>query len=57
MNNNNDFFLKQMRGVTPIKKNNKIKKEDRKVNYKSGKKNIVQKPENSNGPSWTLVST
>ena len=45
MNNNNDFFLKKMKGVSPIKKNNKIKKEDRKVNYKSGKKNIVQKPE------------
>ena len=45
MNNNNDVFLKQMKGVSPIKKNNRIKKEDRKVNYKSGKKNIVKKPE------------
>ena len=43
MNNNNDVFLKQMKGVSPIKKNNRIKKEDRKVNYKSGKKNIVKK--------------
>jgi DNA-nicking Smr family endonuclease len=43
MNNNDDFFLKQMKGVSPIKKNNRIKKEDRKVNYKSGKKNIVKK--------------
>src|SRR5210317_1088728 len=45
MNNNNDFFLKQMKGVSPIKKNNRIKKEGRKVNYKSGKKNIVKKQE------------
>ena len=45
MNNNNDFFLKQMKGVSPIKKNNRIKKEDPKTNYKSGKKNIVKKPE------------
>ena len=45
MNNNNDFFLKQMKGVSPIKKNNRIKKEDPKTNYKSEKKNIVKKPE------------
>ena len=45
MNNNNDFFLKQMKGVSPIKKNNRIKKEDPKINYKSEKKNIVKKPE------------
>jgi hypothetical protein len=43
MNNNNDVFLKQMKGVSPIKKNNRIKKEDPKTNYKSGKKNIVKK--------------
>ena len=43
MNNSNDVFLKQMKGVSPIKKNNKIKKEDPKTNYKSGKKNIVKK--------------
>ena len=40
MNNNNDFFLKQMKGVSPIKKNNRIKKEDPKINYKSEKKNL-----------------
>ena len=45
MNNNDDVFLKQMKGVNPIKKNNRIKKEDPKTNYKSGKKNIVKKPE------------
>ena len=42
MNNNDDVFLKQMKGVSPIKKNNRIKKEDSKINYKSGKKNIVK---------------
>ena len=45
MNNNNDFFLKQMKGVSPLKKNDRIKKEDPKINYKSEKKNIVKKPE------------
>ena len=45
MNNNNDLFLKQMKGVSPIKKNNRIKKDDLKVNYKSRKKNIVKKQE------------
>ena len=45
MNNKNDVFLKQMKGVSPIKKNNRIKKEDPKINYKSEKKNIVKKPE------------
>jgi DNA-nicking Smr family endonuclease len=42
MNNKDDIFLKQMKGVSPIKKNNRIKKEDLKTNYKSGKKNIVK---------------
>ena len=42
MNNSDDVFLKQMKGVNPIKKNNRIKKEDPKTNYKSGKKNIVK---------------
>ena len=45
MNNSDDVFLKQMKGVNPIKKNNRIKKEDPKINYKSEKKNIVKKPE------------
>ena len=40
MNNNDDVFLKQMKGVSPIKKNNRIKKEDSKINYKFGNKNI-----------------
>ena len=34
MNNSDDFFLKQMIGVSPIKKNNKIKKKELKTNYK-----------------------
>ena len=42
MNNSDDVFLKQMKGVHPIKKNNRIKKEDLKTNYKSEKKNIVK---------------
>ena len=42
MNNRDDVFLKQMKGVSPIKKNNRIKKEDPKSNYKSGQKNIVK---------------
>ena len=45
MNKNDDVFLKQMKGVNPIKKNNRIKKEDPKINYKSEKKNIVKKQE------------
>ena len=45
MNNNDDVFLKQMKGVSPIKKNNRIKKEEPKTNYKSGKKNTVKKQE------------
>ena len=55
MSNNDDFFLKQMKGVSPIKKNNRIKKEDRKVNYKSGKKNIVIKPEDVTPNVNTLI--
>ena len=41
MNNNDDVFLKQMRGVNPIKKKNRIKKEDPKTNYKLGKKKTI----------------
>ena len=43
MSNNNDVFLKQMKGVNPIKKNNRIKKEEPKINYKSEKKNTLKK--------------
>ena len=42
MNNSDDVFLKQMKGVNPIKKNNRIKKEDPKTNHKSRKKNITK---------------
>ena len=45
MNNSDDVFLKQMKGVNPIKKKNRIKKEAPKTNYKSEKKNIVKKHE------------
>ena len=38
MNNNDDFFLKKMRGVKPIKKNNKVEKEKPKTNTRSTKK-------------------
>ena len=42
MNNSDDVFLKQMKGVNPIKKNNRIKKEDFKTNHKSRKKNTTK---------------
>ena len=45
MNNNDSVFLKQMKGVSPIKKNNRINKENLKTIYKPAKKNIVKKPE------------
>jgi len=38
-NNNDDFFLKQMKGVSPIKKNNRVKKEEPKNKYL-----VVKKP-------------
>ena len=34
MNDNDDFFLTQMKGVNPIKKNNKIKRENPKTKLK-----------------------
>ena len=39
MSNNDEIFLKQMKGVSPIKKNNRVKKEEPKANYKFVKKN------------------
>jgi DNA-nicking Smr family endonuclease len=42
MSKSEDFFLKQMKGVSPIKKNNKIKKEELKINYKILKKNKLK---------------
>ncbi len=48
MNNKDDFFLKQMKGVSPIKKNNKVKKEVSKTKIKKLKKNItISKNSNS----------
>ena len=44
MNNSDDVFLKQMKGVNPIKKNNRIKKEDPNTNNKYRKKDkTIQK--------------
>ena len=40
MNDNNNFFLKQMKGVSPIKKTNKVERE--KINIK--KQLIIKKP-------------
>ena len=42
MNNSDELFLKKMMGVKPIKKNNRIKKEESKTNYKSEKKNTIK---------------
>ena len=42
MNNNDDVFLKQMKGVSPIKKKNRIKRENPKTNYRSGNKSFVE---------------
>ncbi len=42
MNDSDNVFLKQMKGVSPIKKNNRIKKEEQKINYKPVKKNILK---------------
>ena len=39
MNNDNDIFLKQMIGVSPLKKNNRIKKEVEKNKHTFVKKN------------------
>ena len=43
MNNSDEVFLKQMKGVSPIKKNNKIKKEPPKTNYKPKKDKLTIK--------------
>ena len=48
MNSNDDVFLKQMKGVSPIKKNNRKKKEDPKINYKSRKKKYIKKTRSYN---------
>jgi len=51
MNNDDDIFLKKMKGVSPIKKNNKVKKEELIKNYKfvnkKKTKNTNTKPNNS----------
>ena len=35
MNNSNDVFLKEMKGVSPIKKNDRIKKEEPTIKHRS----------------------
>ena len=49
MNNSDDVFLKQMKVVNPIKKTNRIKKENPKNNYITEKKKknlkLIQKHE------------
>ena len=58
MNNSDDVFLKQMKGVHPIKKNNRIKKEGFKKNYKSGKKNTIeQKKITTTGVNTTIKNS
>ena len=42
MDESDDIFLKQMKGVNPIKKNNRVKKEDLKTNQTPSKKKIVK---------------
>ena len=54
MNNSDDVFLKQMKGVSPIKNNNRIKKENPKTNYKPIKKNMV-KPKNTKTPNINVT--
>ena len=55
MNNSDNAFLKQMKGVSPIKKNNRIKKEDPKTNHKPVKKNIV-KQKNTKVPNTNTTT-
>lgn len=57
MNNSEDYFLKQMKGVTPIKKNNKIKKEEKNNNYKIFKKNKTIKTDNKIAHTTTKQKT
>ena len=41
MNKNNDFFLKQMKGVSPIKKKNRVEKEKPVIKNNLFKKNVT----------------
>ena len=55
MNSEDDIFLKQMRGVNPIKKNNRIKKEEPKTTYLTNKQHNTKqhntKQHNTNTPT------
>ena len=41
MNDSNELFLKQMRGVKPIKKNNRVEKENLVIKKQLTKKNLI----------------
>ena len=51
MNDNNDFFLKQMKGVSPIKKNNRIEKQKSVI-----KKQVIKKPLKKLNVSTTSIN-
>ena len=55
MNNSDEVFFKQMKGVKPIKKNNRIKKEEPKTNHKFGKKNIIKPKKNITSNVGTII--
>ena len=63
MNNNDDFFLKQMKGVSPIKKKNIIKKENSNPNYnflnlqQTKKTNTKQNNVQSQNPSKKIKNS
>ena len=44
MNNNDNIFLKQMKGVKPIKKKNRVKNEKPKTNHRTVKQNKTKQP-------------
>ncbi len=57
MSDDNDIFLKKMKGVTPIKKNNKIKQQILKTPKKNIKKNTENKPNPNINKPKTIFKT
>ncbi len=66
MNNEDDLFLKQMKGVTPIKKNNKLSGQKKKIKNKTIKENkkitkvktpVSEPKHNLKQPKLTLEKT
>ena len=58
MNEDDDFFLKQMRGVNPIKKKNRIKKETQKPSQKiktTNKKSKTTQTQNKQNNNETII--